>query len=106
MRAVSAKTSPTKAGKAVAASSRCTLPSTVAHGLDKAGGGGILIMTDIRPNEEAEFIEIETAPSLTAPEAEVAPVANGDALQGRARLNLNISLDDTAPEADVPEAFA
>ena len=59
-------------------------------------------MTDLR-NEEAEFIEIETASTRPAPEAVVAPMANGDALQGRARLN--ISLDDTAPESDVPEAF-
>ena len=37
------------------------------------------------------------------PEVAVAPMANGDASQGRTRLN--ISLDDTAPESDVPEAF-
>ena len=103
VRAVSAKTSPTKAGKA-AASGRRTPPSTLGQGSEKyAGGGGILIMTDLRPNEEAEFIEIETGSTLAAPEAVVAPMANGDALRGRARLN--ISLDDTAPESDVPEAF-
>ena len=104
VRAVSAKASPTKAGKAAAASDRRTPPSTLAQGSEKyGGGGGILIMTDLRPNEEAEFIEIETASTLAAPETVVAPVANGDALQGRARLN--ISLDDTAPESDAPEAF-
>ena len=101
VRAVSAKASPTKAGKAAAAR---TPPSSLAHGSEKyAGGGGILIMTDLRPNEEAEFIEIETASTLAVPEVVVAPMANGDALQGRARLN--ISLDETAPESDVPEAF-
>lgn len=101
VRAVSAKTSPTKAGKAAAASGRRTPPST---GSEKyAGGGGILIMTDLRPNEDAEFIEIETASTPAAPEVVVAPMANGDALQGR--TGLNISLDDTAPESDVPEAF-
>ena len=104
VRAVSAKTSPTKAGKAAAASGRRTPPSTLALGSEKyAGGGGILIMTDLRPNEVAEFIEIETASTLAAPEAVVAPMANGDALQDRTRLN--ISLDDSAPESDVPEAF-
>ena len=59
--------------------------------------------SDLRPNEEAEFIEIETASTVTVPEAVVTPMANGDALQGRARLN--ISLDETAPELDVPESF-
>ena len=103
VRAVSAKASPTKAGKAAAASGRRSPPS-LAQGLEKyAGGGGILIMTDLRPNEEAEFIEIETASTLVTPEVVVAPMANGDAVQGRVRLN--ISLDDTAPESDVPEAF-
>ena len=104
VRAVSAKTSVTKAGKAAAASGRRTPSSTLAQGSEKyAGGGGILIMTDLRPNEEAEFIEIETASTLAAPETVAVPMANGDALQGRTRLN--ISLDDNAPESDVPEAF-
>jgi hypothetical protein len=68
------KTSPTKAGKAAAASGRRTPPSTLAQGSEKyAGGRG-----DLRPNEEAE-IEIAT---LAAPEAAVAPVANADAGQG------------------------
>ena len=56
VRAVSAKKSPTSAGKAAAAASgRRTPPSMLALGSEKyAGGGGILIMTDLRPNEEAE----------------------------------------------------
>ena len=62
-----------------------------------------MLFRSLRPNEEAEFIEIETASTLAVPEVAVAPMANGDALQGRARLN--ISLDETAPESDVPEAF-
>ena len=103
VRAVSAKASPTKAGKGAAASGRRTPSSTLPQGLEKyAGGGGILIMTDLCPNEEAAFIEIEIGSTLV-PETVVAPMANGDALQGRARLN--ISLDDAAPESDAPEAF-
>lgn len=106
VRAVSAKTSPTKSGKAVATSGRHTPPSTLALGSEKyAGGGGILIMTDLRPNEEAEFIEIETASTLAAPQAVVAPVANGNAMEDLPIRRLNISLDDTAPESDPPEAF-
>jgi 26S proteasome regulatory subunit N2 len=106
VRAVSVKASPTKSSKAAAAASgRRTPSSSLAQGSEKyAGGGGILIMTDLRPNEEAEFIEIETAPTLATPEVVVAPTANGDALQGGG-AGPNISLDDTAPESDVPEAF-
>jgi 26S proteasome regulatory subunit N2 len=103
VRAVSAKTSPTKAGKAAAASGRHIPPSTLALGSEKyAGGGGILIMSDLRPNEEAEFIEIETASTLAAPQVVVAPM---DAMEDQPTRSLNISLDDAAPESDVPEAF-
>jgi 26S proteasome regulatory subunit N2 len=106
VRAVSVKASPTKSSKAAAAASgRRTPSSSLAQGSEKyAGGGGILIMTDLRPNEEAEFIEIETASTLATPEVVVVPMANGDALQGGG-AKLNISLDDTAAESDVPEAF-
>ena len=53
--------------------------------------------------DQTKRLRSKQASTLAVPEAEFAPVANGDALQGRARLN--VSLDDTAPEADVPEAF-
>jgi len=105
VRAVSANTSPTRSGKAAATSGRHT-PPTLALGSEKyAGGGGILIMTDLRPNDEAEFIEIETASTLGAPQAVVAPIANGNAMEDLPIRSLNISLDDTAPESDAPEAF-
>jgi 26S proteasome regulatory subunit N2 len=103
---LSAKVSPTISGKtAAAASSRHTPSSLLAQGSEKyAGGGVILIMTNLWPNEEAEFIENEMASTLATPEVVVVPMANGDALQGGG-AKLNISLDDTAAESDVPEAF-
>jgi 26S proteasome regulatory subunit N2 len=76
--------------------------STIALGSEKyAGGGGILIMSDLRPNEEAEFIEIKTA-SLAVPQAVIVPM---DAMEDQSTRSLNVSLDDTAPESDAPEAF-
>ena len=106
VRAVSAKTLPTKSAKAIGVSGRHTPPSTLALGSEKyASGGGILIMTDLRPNEEAEFIEIETASTVAAPQAAVAPVGNGNAMEDRPIRRLNISLDETSPESDPPEAF-
>ena len=50
-----------------------------------------------------DLMSREAFPDGAVPEVVVALMANGDALQGRTRLN--ISLDDTAPESDVPEAF-
>lgn len=107
VRAVSAKTSSTRSGKAGAASGRhIPSPTSLALGSEKyAGGGGILIMTDLRPDEEAEFIEIETASTVAAPQAAVAPMANGNATEEQPRGRLNMSLDDNAPESDSPEAF-
>ena len=102
VRAVSAKTSPTKSGKATAFI-RHIPPSPLALGSEKyGGGGGILIMSDLRPNEEAEFIEIETASTLVAPQAVVVPM---DAMEDQPTRRLNVSLDDTAPESNAPEAF-
>ena len=101
VRAVSAKTSPTKSSKAVATAGRHTPPSTLALGSEKyAGGGGILIMTDLRPHEETEFIEIGTA-SVPVPQVAVAPMANGNATEGR---RLHISLDESAPESEIGRA--
>ena len=99
VRAVSAKT---KSSKADATAGRHMPPSTLALGSEKyAGGGSILIMTDLQPHEETEFIEIGTA-SIPVPQVVVAPMANGNATEGR---RLHISLDESAPESDPPEPF-
>ncbi|PPQ73541.1 hypothetical protein CVT26_010352 [Gymnopilus dilepis] len=100
VRAVSAKAPPTKAGKAPVNGNSAVLEV----GSEKyAGGGGILILTDLRPNEEAEFIELQTVPAAPAPEAAPAgptPVGSQPAPTGR-----HIALDENAPEAEPPEAF-
>ncbi|KAG5221618.1 proteasome regulatory particle base [Salix suchowensis] len=79
-------------------SGRSAIPSSLALQSEQSGGGGILILTDLRPDEEAEFIEFEP----TAPEAEVAvPNGHADPLPS----GPHIALDESAPEADPPEAF-
>jgi len=101
VRAVSTKTTLSKSGKAVAAS-----PSSSALGLGSekyAGGGGILILTDLRPSEDAEFIEVETAPA-PAPPAPVDPIG-GNQAAAAPPTGRHIALDESAPEAEPPEAF-
>jgi len=102
VRAVSTNTPLSKASKVIATSG----PSSSVLGLGSekyAGGGGILLFTDLQPNEEAEFIEIETAPPV-APAVEVAPVGNDSAV-GPLPTGRHISLDENAAESEPPESF-
>jgi 26S proteasome regulatory subunit N2 len=105
VRAVSTKTPLSKAGKAVATSG----PSSSALGLGSeryAGGGGILLLTDLRPNEEAEFIEIVTAPPAAPAVAEVVvPTGNGTAVGAPPPTGRHIALDENGAESEPPEAF-
>jgi 26S proteasome regulatory subunit N2 len=106
VRAVSTKTPLSKAGKAVATSG----PSSAALGLGSekyAGGGGILLLTDLQPNEEAEFFEIETAPPAAPVVVEVVPTGNGaaDAAVGAPPTGRHIALDENGAESEPPEAF-
>lgn len=65
VRALSAKTSPTKAGKAAAASGRHIRPSTLALGSEKyAGGGGILIMSDLRDYDPTKRLNLSRSKQL------------------------------------------
>ena len=66
---------------------------------ENAGGGGILIMIDQRPYEEADYLEFETR---TIHATAVAVPARGDE---RTIIDRHISLDEDAPEADPPESF-
>lgn len=71
-----------------------------------AGGGGILILVDQTPDEEAEFIEFEApviGPAIT--EAANGSIPNGHATAGPSASGPHISLDESAPEADPPESF-
>ncbi|KAF8873916.1 hypothetical protein CPB84DRAFT_1853843 [Gymnopilus junonius] len=74
MRAVSAKV--LLSSKNVKAAVRDTSVALGSGSEKYAGGGGILNLTDLRPNEEPEYIERQTVPAPAAPEA--APTANAD----------------------------
>jgi 26S proteasome regulatory subunit N2 len=81
--------------------------ATAAIGLSSekyAGGGGILILVDESPDQEAEFIEFEAPAAAPAP-TEVTSGQNGHAIAGPAASGPHIALDENAPEADPPESF-
>ncbi|KIY63518.1 26S proteasome regulatory complex, non-ATPase subcomplex, Rpn2/Psmd1 subunit [Cylindrobasidium torrendii FP15055 ss-10] len=63
------------------------------------GGGGILLLADLRPEDEAEFIDLSPPPA--APAAEAPAPSNANATP----TGPHIALDDSAPEADTPAAF-
>jgi hypothetical protein len=69
-----------------------------------ASGGGILILADLRPDEEAEFIEFEPAIEPQPAEPATVPMGNGHAI-GSLPVGPHIALDESAPEADPPESF-
>jgi 26S proteasome regulatory subunit N2 len=62
-----------------------------------AGGGGILILSDSRPGENAEFIEL-------APEPQTAP-AQAEFIATPRLSGLHIALDENASEAEAPPPF-
>ncbi|KZT05866.1 26S proteasome regulatory complex non-ATPase subcomplex Rpn2/Psmd1 subunit [Laetiporus sulphureus 93-53] len=66
-----------------------------------AGGGGILILIDQRPDEEPDYIEFETQTIIAANQAVAVP----DDRPAHVSEGRHISLDETAPEAEPPESF-
>ncbi|KAG7099168.1 hypothetical protein E1B28_001039 [Marasmius oreades] len=71
------------------------------HPVEKlAGGGGIVMLIDTKPQEEAELLEFEQV-QLSAP---TPAVANGDAVRA-VPTGPHIALDESAPEASPPEPF-
>lgn len=100
VRPVSTKSQISKSPKLIAGGS----PSVVGLGSEKyAGGGGILILMDSRPNEPAEFIETEPAPVLAV--VSVPDQGSGDIHVHTEPTGRHIDLDESAPEADPPEPF-
>ena len=67
-----------------------------------AGGGGILLLNDTRPEEKAEYIELSTTRVYTSNGVTVTETRSGPRYQQR---DLHISLDENAPEADPPQPF-
>jgi len=96
VRAVSAKPVPLRKAGVVGGKAS---PSPVGLVSEKyAGGGCILILSDLRPDEEAEFIDF-APPAPAAPEP--VPSANAPALP----TGPHIALDETSPEVGPPDAF-
>lgn len=104
VRAVSTKAS-TKSGKSVVQPTG-SKSATAALGMPSeryAGGGGILILVDQSPDEEAEFIEF-TAPVVVATPVD-ASVGNGHAITAPVASGPHIALNESSPEVDPPEPF-
>ncbi|KAJ6575008.1 D-isomer specific 2-hydroxyacid dehydrogenase [Mycena capillaripes] len=100
VRAVSAKPAPLRGAKASIAGGKSS-PAPVGLVSEKyAGGGCILILSDLRPEEEAEFIDFEP-PAQAAAAAE--PVASGNVPV--LPTGPHIALDETSPEVGPPDAF-
>ncbi|KAG6853583.1 hypothetical protein C0991_003107 [Blastosporella zonata] len=67
-----------------------------------AGGGGILLLADLRPEEDSEFIEFEP-PIEAAIQQPAVPAPGGQ--PAAPPTGLHIALDESAPEADPPASF-
>lgn len=63
-----------------------------------AGGGGILILVDERPDEEAELIDL-------SPRVVVEATGNGSAVPNPSERNLHIALDESTGDAEPPASF-
>jgi len=108
VRAVSTRApSSIKNGKAtVAPAGSKSATSAISLSSEKyAGGGGILILVDETPYQEAEFIEFSAPAATPAPSEVVANGQNGHAVAGPAASGPHIALDGNASEADPPESF-
>jgi 26S proteasome regulatory subunit N2 len=109
VRAVSTKTPASIAGARppVAAAGSKSPTATLGLVSDKyAGGGGILILEDLRPHEEAKYIEFAMPTAETPAQAQAQPARevtpNGQAIAGSGP---HIALDESSPDANPPESF-
>ncbi|CAL1695273.1 unnamed protein product [Somion occarium] len=69
-----------------------------------AGGGGILVVVDTRPDEEAEYIDLSTIHAVHTADGVTVEIREGGRESEYPR-DLHISLNENAPEADPPEPF-
>jgi 26S proteasome regulatory subunit N2 len=98
VRPVSAHSDPRRAAKAESVSWSINTASE-----RYGGGGGILILVDTRPEVEGQFIEFETSTQFTT--ADVANSTPNNQVATSASLGPYIALDESAPEASLPEPF-
>jgi len=76
-----------------------------------AGGGGIILLVDLRPDEEAEFIDLEPPPPLQLPDPAIigtigAVVPSDDVISTQSGSpRPHIALDEHEPEAEPPTPF-
>lgn len=96
VRAVSTKAASNKGAKAgvAPAGSKSAIAAIGLSSEKYAGGGGILILTDRYPDQEAEFIEIN-------PPAAPTEVPSNNAAPSEPHM----ALDENEPETNPPEAF-
>jgi len=74
-----------------------------------AGGGGIILLMDLKPDEEAEFIDLEPPPPLQLPDPAIigtvdAVVPSDDVIRTQSSRP-HIALDEHEPEAEPPTSF-
>ncbi|TFY64407.1 hypothetical protein EVJ58_g2635 [Rhodofomes roseus] len=98
VRVVSTRSSPSAKGNKAPKSS--LVPGLTSERY--AGGGGILILADQRPDEEPDYIEFETQAIIAANQA----VAAADDRAAHVSEGRHIALDENAPEVtSPPESF-
>jgi 26S proteasome regulatory subunit N2 len=105
VRAVSTRPTTPRNAKSAGPATASTATSLGLASEKYAGGGGILILTDLRPEEEAEYIELNPAPPAPVAELPHDAVPNGHAVAGPPASGPHIALDESAPEADPPGSF-
>jgi 26S proteasome regulatory subunit N2 len=69
-----------------------------------AGGGGILLLTDRRPNEDVELVDFE-GEERAIPVEQADQDQTGSTNAGEPGRTAGTFIDENAPEADPPEPF-
>lgn len=103
VRFVSAKPPVSRSGKATAghAGGKSAAAALGSRSELYGGGGGILVLVDEQPNEDAEYIDFSPPAPTPQPEQPAQAVSPPTAAHNR----VNIALDDDEPEATPPPPF-
>lgn len=97
VRTITATTS-AKGKGAISAAAKASGLGTEKYG----GGGGILILVDMRPDEEAEYLELQAPPVVPPPPQVVPPAPTG---RTGGVSGPHIALDENGEDAAPPEPF-